>query len=397
VKKSTTYRQTFRRHRLLLSVPIVIAVLIAGALSVMSPKSYLSTASLWVDNPATTDSSLGNLNPAMTPPSTQEQNVATELLATQGFDLKVGHASALGSYLAAHRGGGIPILSSGGGSLDSQIIAALQPPAVITSVPGPQVLQISFTGPTPAVAQSTLQTIITELQKDSATFSQQHSQGAIQYYSGQVNTATQALLALRNQADAYRSQHPTAPASDPNLAAFQAAESSAGSQIAQAQAGLSAAKAALQGGSIGSEVGVIDNATLPTGPTSGKKKQVEGILGGLVAGLLISFLGTIALTRRESDPWEDELADAAGPGGAAHPGTMPAYAQGYRDQPYGFGAPGDGPGHSNGNDAAEVTGRGGRPHSDGAPSPPATTRRMAGTHHDGPSGLDAPIISEFRT
>ena len=397
MKKSTTYRQTFRRHRLLLSVPIVIAVLIAGVLTVMSPKSYESTASLWVDNPATTDSSLGNLNPAMTPPSTQEQNVATELLATQDFDLKVGHSSALGPYLASHKGGGIPILSSGGGSLNSQIIAALQPPAVTTAVPGPQVLQISFSGPTPAVAQNTLQTIITELQKDSATYSQQHSQGAIQYYAGQVDTATQALLALRNQADAYRSQHPAAPATDPNLTAFQAAETSAGSQIAQAQAGLSAAKAALKGGSSGSEVGVIDNATFPTGPTSGKKKQLEGILGGLVAGLLISFLGTIALTRRESDPWEDELAEAAGPGGPAHPGAMPASAQGYRDQPYAFGAPGAGAGHTNGNDAAEVTSRGGRLHSHGAPNPPATSRRMAGTRHDAPSGLDASIISDYRT
>ena len=387
MKKSTTYRQTFRRHRLLLSLPIVIAVLIAGVLTVMSPKSYMSSASLWVDNPATSDSSLGNLNPALTPPSTQEQNVLTELLATQGFDLAVGHKSMLASYLASHSGGGIPILSSGGGSLDSRIIAALGGTAVTSSVPGPQVLQVNYTGPTPAVAQNTLQAIVTQLQKESTTYSQQHSQSAIEYYTGQVDSATQALLALRNQAEAYRTQHPSAQANDPNLTAFQSAETSAGSQIAQAQAGLSAAKAALKGGAAGSEVRVIDNATLPTAPTSGKKKQVEGILAGLVAGLLISFLGTIALTRRESDPWEDELAEAAGPG----------YAPAHRDQPYGFGGPGATPGHANGNDAAEVTARSGRPHSGTVSSSPTSNRRMAGTRHDSPSGLDAPLISEHRT
>jgi uncharacterized protein involved in exopolysaccharide biosynthesis len=328
VKKSTTYRQTFRRHRLLLSLPIVLAVLIAGALTVMSPKSYMSTASLWVDNPATTDSSLGNGNPALTPPSTQEQNVLTELLATEGFDLKVAHASSLASYLASHSGGGIPIISGGGGSLNDRIVAALMPPAVTTTVPGPQVLQISFTGPTPQVAQSTLRALVTQLQKDSTSFSQQHSQGAIQYYMGQVDTATQALQATRNQADAYRAQHPNAQPGDPNLAAFATAETSAGSQLAQAQAGLSAAKAALKGGSTASQVRVIDSADLPVAPTSGKKKQVEGILAGLAAGLLISLLGTIALTKRESDPWEDELVEAAGSGNQPYPFPAPAPAPG---------------------------------------------------------------------
>lgn len=328
MKKSTTYRQTFRRHRLLLSLPIVVAVLVAGALTVMSPKSYLSTASLWVDNPAATDSSLGNLNPAMTPPSTQEQNVLTELLSTQGFALPVAHQSSLASYLASHNGGGISsILGGGGGSLNDRIMAALTAPAVTTTVPGPQVLQISFTGPTPAVAQSTLDAIVTLLQKDSTSFSQEHSQGAIQYYMGQVETATQALLAARNQADAYRAQHSTAQPGDPNLAAFQTAETSAGSELAQAQVGLSAAKAALKGGSTASQVHVIDNADLPTAPTSGKKKQLEGIVAGLAAGLLISFLGMMALTRRESDPWEDELTEVAGPGVAAAQGGMPAHPE----------------------------------------------------------------------
>jgi hypothetical protein len=348
VKKSSTYRQTFRRHRLLLSVPIVLAVLIAGGLTVMSPKSYMSTASLWVDSPATTDSSLGNLNPALTPPSTQEQNVLTELLATEGFDLKVAHSSSLASYLGSHSGGGIPILSSSGGSLDDRITAALTPPAVTTAIPGPQVLQINFTGPSPEVAQSTLQALVTQLQKDSTSFSQQHSQAAIQYYLGQVDTATQSLEATRNQADAYRAQHPNAQSGDPNLAAFQTAETSAGSELAQAQAGLSASKAALKGGSTASEVRLIDSADLPTAATAGKKKQVEGILAGLAAGLLISFLGTLGLTKRESDPWEDELAEAAGSAPAAGLG-----AHGHANQPYPFPAPAPG-GHGNGNGATEV-------------------------------------------
>ena len=368
MKKSTTYRQTFRRHRLLLSVPIVVAVLIAGALTVMSPKSYMSTASLWVDNPATTDSSLGNLNPAMTPPSTQEQNVLTELLSTQGFALAVAHRSSLASYLASHSGGGITsILSGGGGSLNDRIMAALAAPGVTTTVPGPQVLQISFTGPAPAVAQSTLNAIVAELQMDSTSFSRQHSQGAIQYYTGQVETATHALLAARNQADAYRAQHPNSQPGDPNLAAFQTAETSAGTELAQAQAGLSAAKAALNGRSTASQVQVIDNAILPTAPTSGKKKQLEGILAGLAAGLLISFLGTMALTRRESDPWEDELAEAGSGPDPALAGT-PAHPHAHAAHSYAM--PGTAGGRADGNGAGEAPTASEWPRPLGVPSSP---------------------------
>jgi hypothetical protein len=313
VKKSTSYRQTFRQHRLLLTAPIVAAVLIAAVLMLGSPKSYESTASLWVDTPATTDSSLGNLNVAITPPSTQEQDVFTELLATPNFALTVGHHSLLGPYLAGHSSGGLlsGLLGGGGGSLDSQIRSALGPKQITSTVPGPQVLQISFSGPTPAVAQSTLNALVSELQGDSELFSQQHNQSALNYYKAQVQTATQAILQARNQADAYRNQHPNATtASDPNLAALSTAETAAGSQLTQANAGLGAAASAVKDGATVTQVHVIDAAG-PAVATSGKKKALEGIVAGLLAGALISFLGTIALTRRESDPWEDEIAEAA--------------------------------------------------------------------------------------
>lgn len=334
MKKSTTYRQTFRRHRLLLSLPVVIGVLIAGGLTFTSGKSYESSASLWVDNPATTDSSLGNLNPAMTPPSTEEQDVLTELLATPGFDLAVGHQSLLGSYLASHKSGGLGSIVGGGGSLNVQIMTELGT-NVTSAIPGPQVLQINYVGPTPAVAQSTLKAIVAQLQQDSSSYAQQHTAGALSYFQAQANTASQELVSARNQADAYRAQHPTATSqSDPNLAALQAAETAAGNSLSQAQGQLSQAKAAVKGGAAATAATVvrtIDAPSLPMGPTTGKKKQVEGILAGLLGGLVVAFLGTIALTRRESDPWEDELAEAAG--GTPSPSGIPTSAHAPNPQP----------------------------------------------------------------
>lgn len=311
MKKSSLYRQTFRRHRRLLSLPIVLAVIIASWTALGSAKTYVSTASLWVDSPASLDSSLGNLNPAVLPPSQQEQQVLTELLTTRDFAISVAHRSTLAQYLAAHRSGGFgpsALLSKlgGAGSLDDRIVAALDPSRVTMTVPGPQVLQISYTGPTSDVAKSTLQAIVTELQQDSARFSQQHSEGALAYYRSQVQAASQAVAAARSQVNAFLRQHNGATAGDPNLSALQTAQNAATTQLNQANTNLSTAAGALKGGSSGSTVHEIDTPTTPTGPSSGKKVVVIAIIGGLFAGLLISFLAVVALTPTKPTRWEDE-------------------------------------------------------------------------------------------
>lgn len=327
MKKTTSYRETFRQHRLLLSLPIILATIIAGVFVLGSAKSYESTASLWVDSPASDASTLGNLNPALTPPSQSEQDIVTELLATHSFDLTVGHQSALGPYLASHSGGsglsGILSKLGGGGSLDDQIIGALGPSNVLTTTPGPQVLEIDYIGPTPAVAQSTLKTLVNELQRNSVRLSQQHAQAAAAYYKGQVQAATAGLASARDATTAYMRQHPGATSSDPNLNALITAQGAASSQLTQANANLNAAVSSNGGGSA---VQVLDAASFPPGPTSGKKKVLEGLVGGLIVGAMLSFLGTLLLTRGKSDPWEDQLEE--GHTGANQPAFATANGQG---------------------------------------------------------------------
>lgn len=310
MKKSSAYRETFRRRRVLLSLPIVIATLIGAWMVFGAPKSYESTVSLWVDNPASSTSSLQDSNPSLTPPSQQEQTVLSELLSTDTFDQQVASRSQLGSYLASHPSGGsgpTALLGGGGGSLNDRIAAALSAKNVVTAVPGPQILQITFSGPTPAVAQSTLKAIVAVLQKETARYLAQHNQAALSFDQSQVATARQAVTTARNAESAYLAQHPGANQGDPAMAALISNVASAASQLAQANSALTAAKSA-NTGSDGTAT-VIDAPNLPTSPTAGKKKEIEGVLGGLIAGLLISLLGTIALTRGKSDPWEEELAE----------------------------------------------------------------------------------------
>jgi hypothetical protein len=126
-----------------------------------------------------------------------------------------------------------------------------------------------------------------------------------------VQEAHKAVATARNQENAYLEQHPgSTQGGDPNLAALASAVAAANSELAQANATLTADKGASN--AIGSAQ-IIDAPSLPGGPTSGKKKELEGILGGLIAGMMISLLGTIALTRGKSDRWEDELAEGLVP------------------------------------------------------------------------------------
>jgi hypothetical protein len=313
MKRSMSYLETFRQHRVLLSLPIALAVLVAAWFVLGTPSSYQSSASLWINYAAPADSSVGESNPAVTPPSSVEQQVISELLTTKSFALAVARRSRLGSYLVANPSPGFSptALFGGGGSLNNRILAALGPKKVATTTPGPQVLQISYEGPTAAVAVSTLNAILSELQAETNRFSQQDIANARSYYQAQVATATQALATARQQLSLYQIAHPSAPATDPNLVALTAGVTNASAALTAASEPLNDAAGAAGTSANGVNVQVLDQASTPLGPTSGKKKDLEGILGGLLGGCLISFLGTIALTRRKSDPWEDELTEVA--------------------------------------------------------------------------------------
>jgi uncharacterized protein involved in exopolysaccharide biosynthesis len=312
-----SYRQTFRERRRLLCLPIVLAVVISAWFALGSPKSYQSTANLWVDNPASLASSLGNANPAVLPPSQQEQGVLQELLSTQSFVLAVAQESGLSHYLATHGSGGFTptsLLSGGGGSVKSKVLNSLGPKQVTTTVPGPQVLQISYRGPTPALTQSTLEALVEKLQKNSDQLSQKRNQAVVAYYRAQVTGASNALAEARAQVSSYLSQHPGAAGADPNLSALQTATGAASSQLTQASQKLNEVQSAAKaGGSNGSTVAVIDQASFPLGPASGKKKELLTVVGGLFAGLLISFLGAVALTPGKRDAWDADGANVVPP------------------------------------------------------------------------------------
>lgn len=297
------YVATWRRHRVWFLVPVVIAVLVAGWSVVGAPKSYMSQVSLWVDNPASEGSSLDALNAQATPPSTQEQTVLDELLTTERFVMNVAAGSSLESYLASHpREGFSPSallsgLSGGSGPSVAKIESALGD-NVLTAVPGPNVLAISYTGPTPQVARSTLSSLITELESASAKYSEVYSQSEASYYRSEYDEAQQAMITARAQASEYLAQHPGATGqNNPAYAALLTQEAQADAQVGTLSTNLREAQGA--GSSNAAVVQEVDPPTLPTSATSGKKADAEGILGGLIAGIVVSLLAIALLTKRE--------------------------------------------------------------------------------------------------
>src|SRR3954454_7851836 len=94
-----SYVQTFQRHRLLFSLPVVIMTVLALWFVVGTPKQYKAGASLFVDTPVTQPSSFNDPNPGDVTPAAQSQQLLNELLATRSFRMKIGHEGPLTKYL----------------------------------------------------------------------------------------------------------------------------------------------------------------------------------------------------------------------------------------------------------------------------------------------------------
>lgn len=309
------YRDTFRKHRILFCLPPLLIAVAVGVLAFGASKKYDSYASLWIDNGPLVGSSLDSTTGSQ--PSGGEQTLLNELLSTKNFPLDVGNGSSLKAY----------IKSQGGTSQQqaSNLATAVRADTSSTA-PGPQVLEVSFTGPTPDIAESTLQSLITHLQGSMTQYGQAFGQSAQAYYQAQVNSATAALTKATAAATAYARSHPGATgANSQSYATLLAAETSATGQLASATTQLNQASVQASGAGTSTLVRVIDPPSAPSTPTSGKKKAAEMIGGGLVGGILISFLIIVAMTPTIEDRWDDEL-EAYDPAGLTPPQPAPAQA-----------------------------------------------------------------------
>jgi uncharacterized protein involved in exopolysaccharide biosynthesis len=301
------YRQTFRAHRRLLIAPIVIAALVGGWFTFGAAPAYQSSASLWVDNeskiataPAGSADATGPVGPAGL-----EAQVLDELLQTPSFDVAVGRGSQLPRFLAAGgtAGGFSPtVLLAHGGTADPEATAAESVNTNVgITVAGPQVLHLSFTGPTPAVARSVLASLISHLLSSNLSPGQTFNKTATAFYQRKLSAAMWAVENNRASLADYARDHAKATSiNDPTYAAL-------ATEVRLADTDLAALQSAAAGNnSGGATIEVIDHPSLPDGPESGFSAHLAGVVGGAFAGLVLSLLALIFLTPRPSVPWDSD-------------------------------------------------------------------------------------------
>jgi uncharacterized protein involved in exopolysaccharide biosynthesis len=276
---STSYRDTFRRHRKLFCMPIILGALAAAVFLFGMGKTYKSSASLWVDSTPPMPSSIGANSGQSEPPASAEQAILSELLTTRAFTASVAETSLLGKSRPLGQ--------------------------VVEAVPGGQVLQISYSASSPAMAESVLGAIIAQLRNYTDRVSAQHNQAAVAYDREQVKVAETAVATARSNVTAYQARHPGVTDTDPSYVSLVAAENNAVTQLAQVNTVLSQMTGTSNPG--GWSIQVIDPPSQASTTPLRKRKIAEVILGGAFGGLLVSFLAVVALTPAKKEVWEDEL------------------------------------------------------------------------------------------
>ena len=317
------YRETFRQqHWLLLSLPIVVSVVFAGWFAFGAAPEYRSTGTLWIDNGPATGSSLDGMPPMAAAaamghydqaagPAGAEGLVLAQSLADPKFDLEVSHDSLLPRVIGSGAGTGfspVVLLKRNVGSPSYQSVLSVAT-HVKSKTRGPQVLQLTYAGPTPAVARSVLVSLIEHLQYPSA-YADAYSRQEPEFLQQARTNAARAVASATASAAAYKRTWPSATAqTDPNYAALLRSTKMAKTAVATATAAIGSVRTG-SGTGTNATIQVIDPPSLPSGPVVSPAQIALSLLGGLFAGLVISLLLVFVATPTRQQPWDGELSTA---------------------------------------------------------------------------------------
>ncbi|MGH9076257.1 MAG: Wzz/FepE/Etk N-terminal domain-containing protein [Acidimicrobiales bacterium] len=281
------YLEMFFRHRLLVILPLLVAVTGAVMYASSQHRQYQSTASLWVDSPVPGNSTIIQGVGAESP-ATSQMNVLNELLQTHDFLLNVAKATPLARFVATH------------------------PPAVVNSTlaglvkgitvgsPGPQVINVTVKAASPGLAVALDGAVVHQYTTQVFAELQSRASTSVSYDGQQVKVAQAALAQAISQFQTAvgTPQAPGAPTalSDTTLTN---AVLSAQEQLNTAQQNYQQANIVLGDVSDPNVLRVSDEPS-PAVPLARKKQLIFTGIGGLLGGLVVSIVVLMVLTAADT-------------------------------------------------------------------------------------------------
>ena len=281
----TRYIATFRRHRLGLILPVVIALVISSWYVATRPHKYQASMTVWIDTALPNPSSL--VAPSTnTTPAGDAQLTFQELLGTQQFLIDVGRAGPLAGLFSR---GNAPAV------VDAKIVSTLSKSFTV-SVTGPQVLQIAMTGTNPGYMPGTLKALASQYLEQITGSLKSRDQAIVAYYQSQVASAQAGVDTASSAASDYRNTHPAIlPTADATYNQLAQNAAQAQEQYTALKASYDQANIALQNVTTSTMFHLIDQPSVPFA-VSNKKHVVFTVVAGLAAGIAISLLALSALT-----------------------------------------------------------------------------------------------------
>lgn len=305
--------ETFFRHKVLLSAPLILAAFVSVWYVAAQPKKYQSYTTAWFDTAVPAASTVDTGTGFNATPAGLGQSILQELAGTRDFLVKVGHDGPLAAYLAAHpttKHGPSALLSKltslvkspgGTAAVDDRIVSTLGG-AISSQVVGPQILRVTLRGPDPTVTAGTLRVLMNDFQAELTNDRQARDQASVQYYQVRLDAAAKTLADAKAAQVAYEEAHPGVlnnPAADPQFSQLLSSVSNAQTQYAGLQTSFNDASLALTTVGGGTTYHVIDQ---PNGASvvSHRKKAIFAGVAGIFVGLAISILALTALTATDT-------------------------------------------------------------------------------------------------
>lgn len=285
VKRS--YLEVFFRHRLLLTVPILVAAVLAGYYGFSQPRKYSAGVTVFADTAVPNDSTLSTGPVTNTTPAANQQAIFTEFLGIRTFLRDV-----------MEHGPDAATFKSSGPDQQDAALAKLSHSVTVTAT-GPHVVAIAVQDTSPRVnnvanlvARSFIQT-----ERDALTG---RLKGQGDYDKQQVDAASRSL------GDAQKALAAGANSSADVVAQLNGTVTQAQQHYSDAATELAKSTAELAQVGDDSVLRVLDQADRSV-PMSRKKGLILAGAGGLLGGLSISLVLLMIIVasdssaRRESD------------------------------------------------------------------------------------------------